>query len=364
VVDWTDAADRRRAITRGAISIWDASRGQRIATLEGHTAEVTALTFTADSRTLVSAGGDGQVRLWEAREPPAHREALAAPFRIHRVLASTDGQRLMVRGTDRTEFRELATLNLIASREGPRGTLFDVRPDLREGAFGESDLVNLYDFMNMEQILQFRQLRARSLIYSPDSRWIVLGGDDGTVSVWETEKRVRKLEFHPVHDPVRVLAVSPRREHLAVLENDGRIRFYNPETGRESRAPLEKPGRAGRATFSPDGRWLAVDDVAGVRLHDLRKGEMRVLNASGLRLGRFAFAPDSRTLVATYGEPTIWLWNVATGQEMGAIRGCHSGYDSACFSADGTQLIAGGRDGCVTSWRALPPEGLSQQQPP
>ena len=53
----------------GPVKVWDADTGNEVATLKGHTADVWAVAFSRDSKTLASGNGDwdrpGDIRLWD-----------------------------------------------------------------------------------------------------------------------------------------------------------------------------------------------------------------------------------------------------------------------------------------------------------
>ena len=48
-----------------SIQLWDAKTGERLRTLKGHTRSVTALTFSPDSKTLISADEYETMRVWD-----------------------------------------------------------------------------------------------------------------------------------------------------------------------------------------------------------------------------------------------------------------------------------------------------------
>ena len=54
-----------RSLTAGRIQLWDVTTGNELTTLDGHTATVKTLGFSADGKTLVSASEDGTILLWD-----------------------------------------------------------------------------------------------------------------------------------------------------------------------------------------------------------------------------------------------------------------------------------------------------------
>ncbi|MDE0018115.1 MAG: sigma-70 family RNA polymerase sigma factor [Candidatus Poribacteria bacterium] len=54
-----------RGLAAGRIQLWDVTTGDKLTTLDGHTATVKTLEFSADGKTFISAADDGTILLWD-----------------------------------------------------------------------------------------------------------------------------------------------------------------------------------------------------------------------------------------------------------------------------------------------------------
>jgi hypothetical protein len=63
-----------------------------------------------------------------------------------------------------------------------------------------------------------------------------------------------------------------------------------------------------------------------------------------------AFSSDGRYLATTKDTPTIHLWDVLAGREVGQLKGHEGGVVSLLFSPDGEHLLSGGTDTTVLTW--------------
>lgn len=142
----------------------------------------------------------------------------------------------------------------------------------------------------------------------------------------------------PIDARPQNISLRPDGRALAVVDNTGRIRFYNPQTHAPLGKPLTDSAETGAPTYSPDGSllayssggrnfpYVAVRDAHSLRLlHRLRFDHRwlttptaDLLNASGA----FAFSPGDSALYYFYwvlgptgkpGPAYLDRWSLRTG---------------------------------------------------
>jgi hypothetical protein len=176
---------------------------------------------------------------------------------------------------------------------------------------------------------------------SSDGTVLALANGDSALVLHRDRPR-RRLLLQPQHD-VRWIAISPDKRWVVTCSFFGdphNVQVWDAQTGAHvANLPLDNMALA---WFSPDSRWLATATGGqGCLLWEV--GTWREVRRHNYAL--VAFSPDRRTLALNDLPGGVRLVETETDGEIARLTGPEPlWYEPACFSPDGTRLIAVPRD--------------------
>ena len=131
-----------------AIILWDIKTGNQLATLTGHTKRISALAFSADSKTLASGSGN-EIRLWDA-DTSNLIGILDTGLNVQALAFSPDGK-ILACGTEDGRIQVWAlvpTFQVQSTFTGHQGSIY-------------------------------------VLMFSPDGKTLASGSNEGTILLWD-----------------------------------------------------------------------------------------------------------------------------------------------------------------------------------
>lgn len=310
--------------------------------LAGHTVDIKCVAFSADGKTLASAGYSyddktrwaGEIKLWDVatgRERVTLKGQTGATF----VAFSPDGKTLVSGG-------------------------YYAAPDQTDEARVINEL-KLWDVMSGEERAVFEG-RLKDQLYSafafsPDGKLLAMGSDDG-IRIWDVNQRAEPLRVKGLAP--KVLAFSPDGKVLVMgtsrpgtAEFDQllalwEVKLVDARTGKEL---LSFKGSGDDAyinsvVFSADGKLLAAGSSDGViRLWDLAttRKEKTIRDESSYSIGRvnsIALSPDHKILASGNGNGVITLWDAETGRQRASVERKDEWINFLTFSPDGKTLAS------------------------
>ena len=360
--------------------IFDLTTGKRISDgWDAHDAAPNSLTFLNNGRSMVTAGDDGSLRLWNAQT----------------------GQQVLEIRHPPDEKRNDATRWIRAAAVSPNGNL--------AATSSLDDTVRLWNLETGEEIYRLpghgRLGGYRALAFTPNGKRFASWGDDMRVYVWDvaTGKAVSEYRLAPAdidipdEDEIRTedrfggFRYRLQRSQFTadasrLIVNLGAIYVFDTLTGKEV-FKLDTTGRAYWMDVSPDGQYLLLSRPGNAVQIPLADGRVRQTRADerSLTLMRLteppegqgetsgseqdqsivwqvmladrssapvAFSPDGKYLVAALrgDSPSLRVFQTQTGRELGRIESLESAPWALAFSTDNDLLASSMGSGNVLIW--------------
>jgi WD40 repeat protein/beta-lactamase regulating signal transducer with metallopeptidase domain len=307
-----------------------------------HGADVTFVAFGPTPNTLLTAGRDNTVRLWD----------LTARAEVRRFTKPTTPPPPQQLKKDGKKPKQADVMMLMAAAGGAGGGFrVAVTPDGKTLAGAGDHVIQLWDVATGKELRQLEAPAAglAGLLFSPDGRSLAGRTVDGGLVVWATDTGKMVHSLRPARRPAD-------NTFVIVFGSDG---------------GANSPGMA----FSPDGKTLAAaatdypkqGAVHSVKLWDLASGKeiRKIPSPGGVGVSAVALAPDGKLLAYGAGD-VVRVCETATGKELRQVQ-VGSGVATLAFVLGGQALAVRGRNQQVQLWETGTGQArqkLSDAEPP
>jgi len=331
-----------------------------IRTLEGHSSSVNGCAFSPDGKLIVSASGDGTLKVWDSETGQMLRSLEGHSSFVEGCAFSPDGKLIVSASWNRTlkvwDSETGQTLRSLEGHSAPvEGCAFS--PDGKLIASASLDrTLKVWDSETGQTLrsLEGHSSSVKGCAFSPDSKLIVSASDDGTLKVWdaETGQMLRSLEGHS--DIVRGCAFSPNGKLIVSASLDRTLKVWDAEMGQTLRSLEGHSSSVFGCAFSPDGKRIVSASVDRMlKVWDAETGQMlRSLEGHSSFVSGCAFSPDGKLIVSASDDGTLKVWDAETDQMLRSLVGHSDSVWGCAFSPDGKLIVSTSDDGTLKVWDA------------
>lgn len=297
------------------VKIWFADSGTIKTTLFGHEDYVIALDFSPDSTRLISGGQDSTVILWDIAGGSYDTLRSENIGSITAVSFSPNGDRIMAGAYKSVVVWDAFSREEIQQLSGNRASLYDVdfSPD-SSSMFTSSSGIKVFDWVNgLERFnLSAHSGEVNSVAFSADGNLMVTGSWDYTAKLWAANLKIETL----------------RLKEIQTINSN--------------------------ASYSPDGKWIAVVGNNGqILIYDALTGDV-MYEYFGYDV---LFNPQNSGQILTFDGTNLYIWNIGESEPTRTFTSGENEINSASFSADGKQVLAVDWEGVFKTWDVENGEG-------
>jgi WD40 repeat protein len=290
------------------------SNGSReLYTRDGFGNQVVCLRFTSDGKSLLAAGSNGALKVWDA-QTGEEQKSIEADRIVTRVAAiSADGKLVAW-----SEF----------DRSGRGGYLLRV-VDIQTG--------------KDKFTRQAHSSTITDLAFSGDGKALLSAARDRSCKIWNPESgqllyRVRGPQFVS-----EMVAFNPAGSRILTGTLDGKVNLLRVPFPLQERLTVNAQlSRPTQIAFSPDGQSLFLaTQTGGLHTLDARTGQERLGVAIGV-VQHGNFSPDGKSLITTGPQSLLQIWDTATGEETLSLTSPIGRVSGAWFDPDGLRVVVAG----------------------
>jgi len=370
------------ASSNGSIILWDLSGFESLSKFKGHKSEINSMAFSSDGKILATCGSDFDIKLWDMEKKQLIRTLQGHSGDVNDIVFTPNGRMLASASDDKSiKLWNISSgeilLNFYTFDYGKDWIIFtpdcyyvaseniddyvhfclddklyflnEHRINYNKPNVIEKILYDKIDSIQDEEIAETPELyiqnghSVNALAFSPDSKWIVSGGDG--IRLWDV---VSGQLINNISEEESISDVSFSSDRKWIVSAGRYLKIYNIQN--YQKRPSSTSHSANYLDYSNDGKLLLIASGNKLELFDVfNDGIIQELEGHNSMISAVNFSPDNKFAASASYDSTIKLWNVFDGKLIHTLSAKNRVY-SISWSSDSKYLASGDEKGQIKIW--------------
>jgi WD40 repeat protein len=227
----------------------------------------------------------------------------------------------------------------------------------------QNPIVKVFEAETGKEILTLKghEKRVRAVDVSPDGKIIATGSQDGSVRIWNAEagKELHKFDFATKDKGTEILDVnfSVNGDQLVAVGFETLVSF-DTKTWQKKIANLDEFKEKNlslfgwKVIFSPDEKLVAVGNYYGevILLDSDKLNIIKVIRNHQANVKTLGFSANGKILATGSWDRTVKFFDVESGNLINELKGHFAGIHEIAFSPNGKILATASGDFNVNLW--------------
>ena len=245
----------------GTVKVWNLESGEQEGTSMEHKNNITGLAVTRDGSKIISSYHGGVIKVWNVESHQVIEE-WTHPGSYPKIAISPDDRLIAVGTIWRVGIYTMEGRQVNESIEVGEVVLsMCFSPDGKKLACGTQDDILVYAVQSGTLILrplEVHQECVYDVLWSPDGSRLFSGSDDGKIRYWNSDTGEQIGHPWKGHTGwICSLSLSPDGSILATASSDYTVRFWDATTGNPIGQHLQHDEPVHAVRFSPCGEFVA-----------------------------------------------------------------------------------------------------------
>lgn len=288
-----------------------------------HDDTVKSLDYSPCSQFIIEGGyADSRIRIWDIRKTRCVHEQQGVSG-VNCIKFSPDGKFWGVLGRDgKFSLYDAKNNDLITSQTFAPNAGFKFTPDNNYilAASSQGGRVLLFNIEKKTSLFvhKHNDYEVFSLDMSPDGRYIVSGGNDSIIKIYDMNESKEKTYLEGHKSTVTSLAFDPKSSKMfSSSDSGGKVICWDASCNGTNESLKNSfncsPHSVNCLAYSPNGLILAAGSHdARIKIFSVEERYKRVEDLTGHQKHVYGlcFSPDGKFIATASADGTIRIWNV------------------------------------------------------